>query len=65
MTVAELERAVKKLSPQELNRFREWFNEYFADMWDKQIEADAKAGRLDKILAEAEAEYNAGLSKPL
>jgi hypothetical protein len=65
MTVAELERAVKKLSPQELNRFREWFDEYFAEMWDKQIEADAKAGRLDKILAEAEAEYNAGLSKPL
>ena len=62
MTIAELERAVTKLSHQDLNHFREWFDEYYAKMWDKQIESDAKSGRLDKMLAEAEAEYNAGLS---
>lgn len=65
MTVAELEQAVAKLSKQELNRFREWFDEYYAELWDRQIEEDAKAGKLDKIIAEAAEEYDAGLSKPL
>jgi len=65
MTIIELEQAVTKLSEQELNRFREWFDEYYAEIWDKQIEADAKSGRLDNLLAEVDEEYNAGLSKPL
>ncbi len=65
MTITELEQAVTKLSEKELALFREWFDEYYADLWDKQIEADAKAGRLDKLIAEATEEYNAGLSKPL
>jgi hypothetical protein len=65
MTIAELERAVTQLSPKELNRFRVWFDEYYAQIWDKQIEADARAGRLDKLIAEATEDYNAGSSKPL
>lgn len=65
MTIAELEKAVTQLSEQDLIRFREWFDEYYADMWDKQIEEDIKAGRLDALLAEVDEEYNAGLSKPL
>lgn len=65
MTIAELEQAVTRLSEEELARFRAWFDEYYAQLWDKQIEEDAKSGRLDKIIAEVDAEYNAGLSKPL
>ena len=64
MTIAELEQAVAKLSKQELDRFRAWFDEYYAELWDKQIEEDAKAGKLDKLIAEANKEYNAGSSKP-
>ncbi len=65
MTITELEQAVTQLSEQELARFREWFEEYDAQMWDKQIEEDAKSGRLDQLLAKVDEEYNAGLSKPL
>ena len=65
MTITELEQAVTKLSEKELALFRAWFDEYYAELWDKQIEADAKAGRLDKLIAEATEEYNAGLSKTL
>lgn len=36
-----------------------------AGLWDKHIEADLEAGRLDVLLAEAEKEYAAGLSQPL
>lgn len=65
MTVAELEQAITQLSKQELDRFRGWFDEYYAELWDKQIVEDEKAGKLDKLIAEADEEYNAGLSKPL
>ncbi|MFZ5908875.1 MAG: hypothetical protein ACOYYU_02535 [Chloroflexota bacterium] len=65
MTITELEQAVTQLSDEELARFRAWFDEYYADLWDRQIEEDVKAGRLDKIIAEVDAEYDAGLSKPL
>ena len=57
MTIIELEQAVTQLSPKELSRFRAWFEEYYAQLWDKQIEADAKSGRLDRLVVEAE-EYN-------
>jgi len=65
MTITELEQAVTQLSEQELALFRAWFDEYYAQIWDKQIEEDAKSGRLDQVLAEVDEEYNAGLSKPL
>jgi DNA-binding PadR family transcriptional regulator len=65
MTISEIEQAITELSPEELARFREWFEEYYAEVWDKQIEEDAKSGRLDKLISEADEEYNAGLSKPV
>ena len=57
MTITELEQAVTQLSDEELARFRAWFDEYYADLWDKQIEEDVKAGRLNKIIVEVDAEY--------
>jgi hypothetical protein len=65
MTISEIKQAISELSPKELTRLRAWFDEYYAQVWDEQIEADAKSGRLDKLIAEVDEEYNAGLSKPL
>jgi hypothetical protein len=59
-TVTEIERAVRGLSPDELAAFRAWFAEYDADAWDRQIEADAAAGRLDALADEALADLRAG-----
>lgn len=33
--------------------------------WDKQIEEDLKAGRLDKLIQEAEKDIAAGRTRPL
>lgn len=44
MSVIEIEKAIKELSPGDYNRLREWFEEFDAQQWDKQIESDAKAG---------------------
>lgn len=35
------------------------------DAWDKQMAEDAKAGRLDGLVAKAKQEYAAGTMRPL
>jgi len=34
-------------------------------VWDPQIKRDLEAGHLDSFLAEVDAEYESGLSRPL
>jgi hypothetical protein len=65
MTLNELESVVTALSPHELAAFARWFEEYLADSWDQQIEADVRAGRLEKARREADADFDAGHCKPL
>jgi hypothetical protein len=65
MTVQELEKAVAKLSPEELAEFRDWFHAFEEDEWDRQIARDAEAGKLDKFAEEAIADYKAGRVKEL
>ena len=59
----EIEQRIRKLSPEELAKFRAWFVEFDHLLWDRQIEADSKAGRLDKLAAEAVADYKAGKAR--
>ena len=60
-----LEQEIRKLSDSELARLRAWFMEYDAAGWDRQIEADARAGRLDELADAALADHRAGRSRPL
>jgi len=64
-TVAEIEKAIQKLTPQEIKAVADWLQEFREEMWDQQIEADAKAGKLDKLMEEAKQDYRAGRCKPL
>jgi len=63
--VESLEREVAKLTPQELAAFREWFSKYDADAWDRQIEEDVKAGRLDRLADQALAAHDRGETKAI
>jgi len=65
MTIHEIEQAVTELSPKELARFRQWFDEFDAQIWDDQIERDANSGKLDKLAGKAVADFRAGKSKEL
>ncbi len=58
--IEDIEKAVERLSPEELARFRAWFETFDARLFDEKIERDAKAGKLDKLLAEARANHAAG-----
>ena len=59
-TVDKHEKAVSELPPEELSRFTAWFEEFLADQWDRQIEADAAAGKLDHLAKEADEDFEAG-----
>ncbi|MBI2433296.1 MAG: hypothetical protein HYV26_10530 [Candidatus Hydrogenedentes bacterium] len=65
MGVKEIERAITELSPVELAELAAWIENYQAQQWDKQIEEDLEAGRLDALLKQVDKEYEAGLSEPL
>jgi hypothetical protein len=52
-TVDEIVKAVQELSPQELQAFRVWFVEFDQALWDKELERDITAGRLDELAEEA------------
>jgi hypothetical protein len=65
MTVEDLETAVAQLSPEQFARFSVWFAEYQAELWDRQLEADQRSGRLTKVLDRVRDDIAAGRSKPL
>ena len=63
--VKNIESAITQLAPKDVHAVADWLQEYREELWDRQIEADAKAGRLDKLMEEAKQDYQAGRCKPL
>jgi hypothetical protein len=61
----KLEERIQGLSRDDLKKFRAWFIEFDARVWDEQIEADAKSGELDKLVSEALSEYKTGQKREL
>ncbi|HEX3856664.1 MAG TPA: hypothetical protein VHY30_05130 [Verrucomicrobiae bacterium] len=59
-TVAEIKNAIQKLDSKEVYKVGDWLDEFRERLFDEHIEADAKAGRLDKMIAKAKASYRAG-----
>lgn len=55
-----IQKAISELSPEELTKLRAYLDELEADLWDAQIERDAKAGKLDKLIAKSRADFASG-----
>jgi hypothetical protein len=60
--VESLEKRISALSAEELAEFRQWFAEFDAAAWDRQIERHAKAGKLDALADEALRDHASGKS---
>ena len=58
--VAAIEKEIESLSPDELAALREWFHEFDAAAWDRQLEADVRAGKLEALAEEAITAQKAG-----
>jgi hypothetical protein len=63
--IEKLEHDIRNLTPKELATFREWFASFDAAAWDRQFEADATSGKLDRLADEALADHRAGRSRKL
>jgi hypothetical protein len=61
----KLEREVQSLSRDEMSAFRAWFRKYDLDEWDRQIEEDARTGKLDSPAEEAGSDYRTGRIKEI
>ena len=64
MSVTEIESFIAQLPAKEVPELMAWLQNYHEQVWDKQIEDDLEAGRLDKLLAEVDEEHRAGLARP-
>jgi hypothetical protein len=64
-SLPEIEAAIMQLSEGEMRDLSNWLQEHLNDAWDKQIEADAKSGRLDRLIQRAKADIEANQVKPL
>jgi len=64
-TVLEIESLISELPPEEFWKLADWFDEAKAEAWDKQIEADATAGRLRPAAEKALAQFRSGQTKAL
>jgi hypothetical protein len=60
----KIEQEIETLSQADVGKLADWLEEYKSDLWDRQIEADAKAGKLDKFIAEARQEIAEGKVSP-
>ena len=63
--IEEIEDQIRKLSREEFAELREWIIEQDWKAWDSQIEADARSGKLDRLVSEAKAEYQSGRARKL
>ncbi|MGA0332331.1 MAG: hypothetical protein ACO3N7_03335 [Kiritimatiellia bacterium] len=64
-TVKEIESALKELPADRLAEFREWYESFDAERWDKQFQEDAEAGKLDALADEAIADFDANRCREL
>ena len=62
-TVLELESAIRELPADEFWKLADWFDAAKDEAWSKQMQADAEAGRLDFLFAEAAATPAVGVGK--
>jgi hypothetical protein len=62
MSVEEIERAIEKLPAKDRAKL---LAKIANEEWDRQIEADLKAGKFDALAEKAIAEHKAGLSRKL
>jgi hypothetical protein len=58
-TVEEIKVAIEKLSPAQRAEL-EAFLQQADDAWDRQIAADAQAGKLDRLTARVDANIDSG-----
>ena len=64
-TVSEIEEAIAKLPKAEFWQLTDRLIALREEAWDRQIAADAEAGKLDKLFEQADRDFEEGRCKEL
>ena len=64
-SIEQIESAILQLSPDDFRLLATWLQEQAEKRWDEQIEADARAGKLDALADQAIAQFQAGQFRSL
>ncbi|ARV62624.1 hypothetical protein BZZ01_31885 [Nostocales cyanobacterium HT-58-2] len=54
-SLTEIEVAIKQLPEGDIRKLAAWLQVYLDETWDQQIEADLESGKLNNLIAKAEA----------
>lgn len=65
MSVETIEEQIAALDNASFSRLRDWFIEFDQSRWDRQIEADSNAVKLDFLINAALVEHQAGKTRDL
>jgi len=61
----QIAKTVETLSEKEKAKFRRWYADWDARLFDEKLERDAKAGKLDKLAERARAAHKAGRTREI
>jgi hypothetical protein len=61
----DIEKAIAQLPAEDLAKFRAWFEQFDAAVFDAKIDRDATSGKLDKLAEQALKELRAGRAREL
>jgi hypothetical protein len=64
-TRLEVETSIKQMPKEEVRDLAKWLQEYLDDMWDQQIVSDLETGKLDRLVAKAEADIATNRTRDL
>jgi hypothetical protein len=59
-TVEEIEQAAERLTPSDFDRLASWVSARYHELWQRQMDSDSAAGKLDFLFDEAASERAAG-----
>jgi hypothetical protein len=65
MSIEDIEKAVAGLPPDQYAEFRTWFEAFEVDRFDRKIERDAQAGKLDRLADQAIDDLRKGRAREL
>jgi len=63
--VEELQVRIRDLPEEDFSKLREWFFQLEDELWDQQISADFRAGKFNRLIEKARAEFAQGKARQL
>ncbi len=58
-SLQEIETAILRLPKKDFTAFREWFEKFEAEAWDREFEKDAVSGKFDRLAKKAVDDFKA------